>query len=513
MRLIFTYFLLLLVTISKAQIGVGTTSPNSTLDVRGSLSLNQRSFSASTTAASTDNGLVFTGTSAATLTLPDATTCTGRVYTIKNTSATLPVPVLTIATTSSQTIDGSSIYLLDEAQKSVTLTSSGTGWNVTSVAAINKTRANYVIVKSSADFPAPVAGVVTLAANTIYEINGTITMTNKINLNGCYLMGEDANTDKIIYTPGSGELFTGSKGGTIKVLTLAAITSGSKLFNLTLASSENLIVRDANIVNCKDVGLVSGANICFFSVVNYAGNLNGITYQNITSLLLDNTAWFSTNSNTFEKLVGTFEIIEKLGGLSQASATLSAVSLDITGITSITEAGNLKNTGFTGTGTKVNGTFSKKWEVEAPGLSTEKDAVATGSLYVSASGLTDIISMNVPVKIAGTTSASDLVRFTSPANNRLMYDGTKTRTFTVSSYMSVLGASGTYTYSFYIYKNGVKVPSSKQLTSVRSSQGDIQSVTLGCTVSLAPNDYIEVWAENNETNTDVTAQTLTLIVK
>ena len=67
----------------KAQIGVGTTTPNSTLDVRGSMALKYTAFSASATASS-DNLLVFTGTSAATLTLPDATTCQGRIYWIKN---------------------------------------------------------------------------------------------------------------------------------------------------------------------------------------------------------------------------------------------------------------------------------------------------------------------------------------------------------------------------------------------------------------------------------------------
>ncbi|MEO6541379.1 MAG: hypothetical protein ABIN74_10325, partial [Ferruginibacter sp.] len=71
---------------SYAQIGIGTTSPNSTLDVRGSLALNYRSFSSSTTATATDNTLIFTGPTAATVTLPDATTCPGRVYAIKNAS-------------------------------------------------------------------------------------------------------------------------------------------------------------------------------------------------------------------------------------------------------------------------------------------------------------------------------------------------------------------------------------------------------------------------------------------
>lgn len=110
----------------NAQVGVGTTSPNSTLDIRGSMSNNLRSFTASTSAGTTDYHLVFTGTSATTLTLPDATTITGRAYVIKNVSSN--ASVLTIATTSSQTIDGLSSWLLSQANKTLSVISNGTNW-------------------------------------------------------------------------------------------------------------------------------------------------------------------------------------------------------------------------------------------------------------------------------------------------------------------------------------------------------------------------------------------------
>ena len=117
-------------TTAKAQVGVGTTTPNSTLDVRGSFSTNYRSFT-TTSSAATDNMLAFTGTLAATLTLPDAATCAGRVYWIKNTSSN--VSVLTIATTSAQTIDGLGSWTLDEPNQVVCLASDGANWNVTSL--------------------------------------------------------------------------------------------------------------------------------------------------------------------------------------------------------------------------------------------------------------------------------------------------------------------------------------------------------------------------------------------
>ena len=115
---------------THAQIGVGTTSPNSTLDVRGSLAIPYRGFTSATTAAATDNMLVFTGTSAATLTLPDATICTGRMYWVKSTSSN--ASTLTIATAASQTIDGLGNWTLTQTNKAVRLVSDGSNWLIAS---------------------------------------------------------------------------------------------------------------------------------------------------------------------------------------------------------------------------------------------------------------------------------------------------------------------------------------------------------------------------------------------
>lgn len=123
------YLIILFVLISgvsRAQVGIGTTSPNSTLDVRGSISGNYRSFSSSSSAGTTDYVLVFTGTSAASLTLPDATTVTGRTYQVKNASSN--GSLLTVATTSSQTIDGITSWPLSVQNKTLILVSNGTNW-------------------------------------------------------------------------------------------------------------------------------------------------------------------------------------------------------------------------------------------------------------------------------------------------------------------------------------------------------------------------------------------------
>ena len=95
-------------------------------------------------------------------------------------------------------------------------------------------RNNYVLVKSSTDFPAPIGGIITLLPGTLYEINGTINLAVKTQLNGCSVVGQDGNNDKLIYS-GFGKLFTGVKGGILRQLTIMA--SAGSIFNINGANA------------------------------------------------------------------------------------------------------------------------------------------------------------------------------------------------------------------------------------------------------------------------------------
>lgn len=384
--------------------------------------------------------------------------------------------------------------------------------NVVVASSSSNVRSNHVLVKSAADFPAAVGGVITLVAGTTYEINGTITLTNKIDPNGCYIIGVNGLTDKLVYTPASGELFTGAHGATIKLLTLTA--ASAKLFNIDAASANlNLIVQNCYILGCNNVGLIKGfGGTVYFETVAYFYNTNGITYENNYNLVLSTQLWDKTNSNTYEKLVGTFNIIQITGGDRTMQAVNTPTAIDVSGVTSLV-TGELKMVLFNGTGTNVNGTFSNKWEVEAFGLTTEKDDVATGNLYISTTATTVIASANTPVKALGTTTAVNLFRVSSPANNRLTYTGTKTRRFQVTGALTATMASvfGTY-FTVSIAKNGTILTESKQKVRIANSSDQV-SVVLSCTVSLAANDYIEVWVENNTDGTDIILQNLNLAIK
>ncbi|MBC7885641.1 MAG: hypothetical protein H7X99_09210 [Saprospiraceae bacterium] len=386
-------------------------------------------------------------------------------------------------------------------------------WNSTKWVPLNPasvTRNNYVLVKSAADFPAAVGGVITLVAGTLYEINGTILLSNKIDLNDCTIIGEDTTNDKLIYT-GSGELFTGAHGGKLRNVSL--IATAGKVFNINGGGIANtsLLVEDCYILSSSSVGTVQGmTGYVYFADIGFYANTSGITFQNNAYVYMNGVVWDVSNTNTFETYIGTFSTIQILGG--SRNVPTGSTGLNITGQTSIS-SGSIKSTKFVGTGTLVAGTFSKFWEVEALGLNTEKDDVATGNLYITTPGLTAIATVNVPLKISGTTTSVNLFRFASPASNRLTYTGLKIKRCMVICNLTATfsGGGSNKFFTFSIAKNGTILPESKQKVKLINDT-DQTFIGVASMIFLAPNDYIEIWVENNTDAADITALTLNLSV-
>jgi len=383
-------------------------------------------------------------------------------------------------------------------------------WNSSRWQMLSTSRDNFVRVKTAADLPAPVAGVITLAAGYEYEINGTITLSSSINLNGCTLKGDDSGNDKIVYT-GSGALFTGNKTGNMRYLNITA-ASGS-VFNIdALGTPQNMLVQNCFFVGNSSIGTITGVGgTVFFATVAYFSNTNGITFQNDNNVVMNNTLWDVSNSNIYERFIGTFNVIQLLGGDRLTASANSATALSISGITSL-NAGSAKVIMFVGTGTFVSGTFTNAWEVEASGLNTQKDDVAGGNMYVTTPVATTFSATNTPTKVLGTTTSTNLFRVTSPTNNRLTYGGSKTRSFSVSGALSITQPNSNRFFSFYIAKNGVILPESRQDIKVVNSTDQV-SLPISCRVILAPGDYIEVWVANQTATTDVTVQTLNLSIQ
>ena len=114
---------------SGGNVGLGTLTPTSTLQVLGSLSINLTIKSTSAVLADSENVIMANAAGAAlTLTLPSATGITGRQYSIKKVDTS--GHAVTVSAGNGQLIDGAASFVLTTPYKFVTVITDGSNWNV-----------------------------------------------------------------------------------------------------------------------------------------------------------------------------------------------------------------------------------------------------------------------------------------------------------------------------------------------------------------------------------------------
>lgn len=384
----------------------------------------------------------------------------------------------------------------------------------------SETRMNYKLVKSVADLADELAaggGAKYLLNPTyLYEINGTIVVNFPIDLNEAYVRGQDTRDDILFNATGTA-LFSGSTGGNIRDLLI--VGNGSPAFNINATSAQNLVVNSVVFTGCSSVGDLTNLGLVFFNISQFISCNNGLNAANITSLLIANIFWTSSSAGTFLNLAGTFDDIQLSSG--RVSVDSGEIGIDVSANPIVNNAGSINGVAFTGAGTRISGytvgsymgyNFSNKWDVNTPGLTTEEDDTATGTLYVSSTLVTPIPSSDTPVKALGTTTSENLFRFdTDGTSNRLRYNGTKPRIFTVTASVSITSTSSNQILSVYIAKNGVILPSTRIRRKIGNG-ADIGAIGITGTVQLTANDYIELWVANDLSGRDATIENLNLRV-
>ena len=448
---------------------------------------------------------------------------------ISSTTQGMLAPRMTTAQKAAIVSPADGLMVYDTTLKSLSYYNSGTAsWST--ISGNSNGRAKYKLIKSTDVLATVLAAEKTAGGNakylldsqTLYEINGTINVDLPIELNNSYLIGLDSSDDKLVKA--SGDLFTGTTGGAVRVLTLVA--SSGKVFNIAASAGQNLIMRDAIIASSAEVGTLDGFNMLFQSIIQYVGNAKGVVYNNINKLLLSNVAWFSNNAGTYEKLTGTFDLVQKVSGFMEVSGT--NIGFDVSTNPTINGDAVMKDVVFTGTlssGKYVKGyttgsytgyNFNNKWMVNSPGIPREDDAVAVGDANsdfgVGNGAPTSFSNNSTPVKLASTTTSQNLFRFsTGGVDNRLTYLGSKKKFVKISGASSFQSGTNSAIYIFYVYKNGVAINLSKVYVSSNTTN-DILAVPFQTITEMSPNDYIEVWVQRYTGTGTILTVSLNLVV-
>ena len=386
----------------------------------------------------------------------------------------------------------------------------GTGVSVASVgndiqiAATGITVAsNIVIVNTMSDFPTASSGVITLEDDTAYLVSADLYTSDRfVAGDNCVVYGADSAVSAIAYT-GTGTMFT-STTDSFKITLLSLTATNGQLFDVSTAASTGVFqLINVTIPSCDVLGTATNMKALQFTDISAQSIVSdGIAFSGDIGVVMGNSNLFAITAGSVFDL-GTATINS---GFS-LNVTYSNVSAGAFFLSGLADSGNfatgtigtLSNCNIKGAGTALSGIAESDalWEFSANnGIPDSINSLLT----VHGAGTLTIAASNTPVIIGATWTASHLSRFTATAGGRFTYIG-KGAHINLSATVTADLASGVDDCTFYFYKNGDQEASSAVVREFDA--GDPGNIGMLWQVDLATDDYIELWAENNDTSVNI----------
>ena len=145
---------------------------------------------------------------------------------------------------------------------------------------------------------------------------------------------------------------------------------------------------------------------------------------------------------------------------------------------------------------------------------TNTSAVAQvrGQVYMQGNATATVIaSTATPVLVAGTWTVDLSTNATCTTAGRITYTGTTTQILTINAALSLDPASGAnQNLQVYLYKNGSAIAGSR--IEAKVSNGDHLAVPLVYQISMATNDYIEIYVQNSTATNNITVSRAVLSI-
>lgn len=384
---------------------------------------------------------------------------------------------------------------------------------------------NTVLVNSMADFPAAVAGVITVADRTAYHIGTALTTSDRFELGvESVITAVGGRIAKITYT-GTGTLFTGAgtgfTGAGVTAFTLDHVgielsnAAGTMLDLTGTGATVALFIDDVLVEGIGTLGNLT--DIAVFATNRCTALCNqGFSFfetETIARIFVMSYWQVITSSITFEFLdLGTalyqsllldhMNIFAPSGAIgfkgAVASANLATGSV-----------ADMSAIALTGGVTTLNGIGNDdiRWEFED--VTGVPDSRKAAESYLLTLETVTIAATSTFVAIAGANWQSDVAaRFTTSTAGILTYISEVDTTFLVTGTAGISKVGGgTDQLELRIAKNGTTLPKSGSVT----ANSAVTSVNSQSLVELTTGDTLQLFVANNTTtaNIDVVMSNIT----
>jgi hypothetical protein len=372
-----------------------------------------------------------------------------------------------------------------------------------------------VFVSSKGDLPTPISGAINL------EDKFTYFFVNEVDLTGDYLVcgidttiiGGSSENCRIKSTGLATAMIRSNYSIPIRNITIEAQLA----LDLDGSSSPTTAIDwfGVNFTDCAVVGTIANYNN-FIMTDSALLNSSGLTFDGTFGTVGFTQCLFDGRSaSTSITIPSTATITRRFRIIYSSFVSLSGeTSLNVSTSATIPVEGYILDTvNFNGGGTYNAGVqYNDNKSLFVNCRNIQNSAELANYYMQNNATLTDIITQGVAVKIAGTTTAASINQRFTHTDNRATYIGAITRAFKVTAVASVTSATANKQIGFYVAKNGTVIADSEMYVTTNANNR-AESVAVQTITSLATNDYIEIWVENDTDATDVTVTYLNVIIE
>jgi len=272
-------------------------------------------------------------------------------------------------------------------------------------------------------------------------------------------------------------------------------------------TSSFVLFQGIAVWECKNLGTVSNLGLLsieFSQFPNittggllFVGSLGNLVFSKSLGVINAGT-FMDFGTSTFNGIeIATFRVVTAAGTIA-FSGLPSSGNINIGGI------GAIQQGRFDGVGTILSGLTVDDALWNFFGNDDIANTRADGLLSMIDNPTETVISsIGVGVLVAGTWVNVITSQFTGSTAGRLTYIGGRPIKLPVTISTAVTVASGTnQEIHFHIFLNGLIIEESKTETNIDST--DIKNQTNVWQLIMNPNDYLELFVENNSTTNNVT---------
>lgn len=382
----------------------------------------------------------------------------------------------------------------------------------------NLTERNRIVVGDISDLPSPVGGVITLPTGSLVQPVGLVDLgSNRIELSaGSSICGLDPGRDGFMSTTSSA-VISGTDIGQVIMRNFFVVNVVGSAFDITTSTDSHVNFFFVGVLGSR-FGSITGGRVCALEFC-YSGQLSvpgigtfrptgGVVFDgSIGKVYVVNTPFEDLNAGVSAITLSSslvadvvdikgnfFKGDDGVGVTAESGYTIAEGLYTGNLITDDLLGGNIVPTvGFDGS--DVNWTFADN--------TGTRNSKTLGLMSIDVSSTTDIVTVNVPVKVAGTTTAHPLNERFSHSTNRLTYTGNRPVEVSVVAASYITSAGNNKEYRFWVAKNGVPIPGARATVRIASG-GDRRAVTVIALAQLVTSDYLELWVEGITDSTDVT---------